>query len=411
MTPPSRNSVRIWLWGFLLVSWTATIIPSFRSFGDWVGSFGLVTILGSPLLLLNVRSQYHKYHPDTNSGGYCKAFVFVLALLAIHGMILGNSARQIVLDAIPFLVLITGFRASRSEAIWEDMRLPVAVLTSGSIVCAIALTDPAVLQDRSILNEQIGSHFESALILAPLLALVAASDPRSRWWAPFIVITAGCLATYLYFGRRGASTIVAIELVLGAIVIPTVLGGRVGLKRMILCTMGAVLALVMLFPFDVLRARFAGTDGVISTITTENARLSELQQIAASVWPHEILLGRGLGGVFELEWLSRTDGESFDLIRANSHSGVGLMMLKGGIVLLVLYLWPLAVVSIRGLRRSAVGSISRGAGLAACVLLPFQLIDGGITYSTPWTAFSIGMIMGRMRGDAMQGRVTGKGTS
>ncbi|MBI5425350.1 MAG: hypothetical protein HZA32_14825 [Opitutae bacterium] len=405
-TPPPTPRLARWsLQVFLVVGWLVMIsrfisVQVSDSLGSSVGLLGLFIYP----LCLGAAVYFYEKSPGPSpriSWAYLWALTGYLGFLILYAVVLGNPVRLIAFDCFTYWTVLGAFILGRRDSVWRDIRLTVTILSGLSVLLAIRFTDSMVLTDRSILNEQSGSQFEAALTLAPLLALVAATtEVRNRWYVPLLVITAGCLFVYLYFGRRGISVRCALELFAAAAVLPAMLRQQ---RRIVLAVVGFILfaaAIVLYFPFDVLIERFQGRYGVATTVLSENERWAEVRDLAEELEGTEWLVGRGMGGVFlanQIQSLSvdRLTGDEFG--RTSTHAGAALPFLKGGVILFVLYFLPLVRVIARLRNWRRLDPITLAAAVSGLALVAFQSIEGTITYSTPWVSFGIGLIMARVQ--------------
>lgn len=401
--PATPRWAKFWLNAFLVIGWLVTVS---RFIGTQISESlgargGLLGLLIYPVCLGLAVYCYERI-PGPKAPlhrNYLCFFVVLLALLALYGFRLGNAPRIIAFDLISYVTVLGAFILGRHDAVWRDARPVITVLSGLSVILAIIYTDSAVLTDRSILNDQSGSQFETALALAPLFAIfTAASERRDRWYLPLLLITGGCLLVYLYFGRRGISVRCALELLTAAVILPSMLRRH---GRVTLVVSGFALfigAIVAYFPFAVLIERFQGQYGVTSTVLLENERWAEVRDMASELSGVEWVFGRGMGGSFltnQVQSLAMDTLVGDEFGRTSTHAGAALPILKGGLILLVVFFLPLVRVVGRLPRWRQLDPITLAAASAGLLLLCFQLIEGTITYSTPWAGFGIGLIMSR----------------
>ena len=330
--------------------------------------------------------------------GYVYLFLISIVLLVIRGLFIANAPRVVGFDLMTFGTIFGVFVLGRREEVWDDVQPIIMALTGVSIVMALAYTDRHVLVERGILNEEIGSQFETGLILAPLFCIATFFDRKVWRYYIFLLLSAGCFFVYLYFGRRGISVRCAAELLIATVVLPVLAGS---LRRAFVAGALAVclgIALVAYFPFDTLIGRFQGTYGVLSTVTIENERWEEARILFEEFRAMEFLFGRGVGGAFAVNQSGWLILDRIDEIRSGRyvvHAGALYPFLKGGATFCLVYFLPIFVVFSRVLRWRQLDSITVGTLAAGVVFLGFQLVEGAPTYMAPWVSFGIGMIMSR----------------
>ena len=390
------------LQAFIIVTWLSTVgqaLPHFLP--DSIARLvNLACLAVSPLLILGTIVLLRAYRDwrSRASFDHIAVFVVLLAVLACYGLARGNAGRVVAFDVLAYLPVVGGLLLGRFDRIWKYIVTPVCLLTAVSLFFALRLTDARVLSDRSVLNLQVGSFFESGLTLAPLLAMVAATERRYRSYVPLLFLSICVFFVYLYFGRRGISIRAALEIIVAALIVPLLVGLRNRFFLNLALLVFFVLALLAYFPFDTLVERYLGRYGIVDTITADNARWFEASILWNELsWP-EIIFGRGLGGVFMVD---RIEAFSLDTIEGNSfgkmgtHLGAAFPILKGGIVLLIVYFIPCfrllsGLPGWRGLDR-----ITLACAAAASIWFAFQFIEGSIGYATPWVGFGIGLMLSR----------------
>lgn len=397
-----RGRARASLALFLATGWLAAASMALAVFaGDDFGrQVNMLTVGAYPILLLATLYFYGRSggQPARPWLGYAIVFVLVWICLCVYGLVIDNSSRVIILDTLTFGTVLGSFWLGRRDEVWDDAKAPVMVLTALSILLAVWNTDSQVLTDRGILNEQAGSGFETGLILAPLFCLASVADRKVWRYYVLVLLSIGCLFTYLYFGRRGITTRCALEIFCATALLPAFLGMQ---RRTLTAT--AVLGvfavgLWLYFPFDTLVRRFQGDYGIIDTLTIDNERLRESSLLIEEFSQWEVLVGRGVGGAFLVNAPRSFVLDKIDATRSGRvvlHAGAWLPFLKGGLLLQILYFLPLLALFFAAPRWRRLDPITKAALVGGLILFLFQFTEGSPTYSTPWVAFGIGLVMGR----------------
>lgn len=397
---------------FLVIGWfvaSSKFIALFAGerLGGMIGLYGLLVYPGflAAAVFFYERSRHRGVRLWTR---YLTLLLVCVLALAIYGAMRGNATRVMVFDVIGVATVFGAFVLGRRDEVWEDARTVIVVLTGVSVVTAILYTDSLILTNRSIINEQAGSHFEASLVLAPIFCIAAVFDRRVWRYFLLLALTMGCLFVHIYLGRRGISLWCAFELLIAAFVLPFLLGKQ----RRTLVTGGLIagfaMALVFYFPFGTLINRYLGSYGIVVTVITENERWNEMRMMIDEFSPVELVIGRGIGGAFlvnNAEEIFASDiisGE--DVGRIVTHAGAGLPVLKGGLVFWAVYFFPVLILLTGVFRWRQLDPLTLAALGAASVMFPFQFVDGAPTYSTPWLAFGIGLVMSRAQ-NAMPDRL------
>lgn len=401
--PPSQKGLGYWfLLAFLGVAWVCTIGQALPNFipGSLVRMISLGCLALYPILMLAAIWQLraHKNWLSRSWFDYVMLFTVGTVALGFYGLLRGNAPRVTVFDFLAYLPVIGGLLLGRLDRVWSWLMPPVLLLTAVSVVMAVRLTDAQILTDRSILNNQVGSFFEGALTLAPLLAIVAASERRNRWYFPLLLASLGAVFVYLYFGRRGISVRAGVEVLCAAVIVPMIVGTTDRALRNVAILVGFVFVLLAYFPFDVLISRYLGRYGLMDTLTTDNARWSETLLLWQELNWWELIVGRGFGGVFLVD---RIESYTLDEIGSGSfgkigtHLGLALPFLKGGVVFAVVYFLP--GLKLAGALRffRNLDPITMGCAVAVPIWLATQTIEGALSYSTPWVGFGVGLLLSR----------------
>ena len=330
--------------------------------------------------------------------GYVRLFLVCIVLLVISGVMIGNAPRVMGFDMMALGTVFGVFVLGRRDEVWEDVRPIVMVLSGVSIGSAIVFMDGHVLVDRGILNDEIGSHFETGLVLAPLFCITAFFDRKVWRYYVFMALSAGCFFVYIYFGRRGVSTRCAAELLIATILLPLLVGRfrRAFVGSMLV--VGVAIALVSYFPFYTIVDRFLGSSGLLSTVTTENGRWEEGRIMFDEFVPAELLMGRGIGGAFAINQSGWLVADKIDETRSGRfvvHAGAFYPFLKGGMLFWFVYFLPIFTLFVGAFRWRQLDPITIGTLGASIVFFGFQFVEGAPTYMAPWVSCGIGMIMSR----------------
>jgi len=286
------------------------------------------------------------------------------------------------------------FALGRYDQFWVALRSPAIVISTVSALCAIAFTDPAIIENRGIINTQIGSHFESSLVLAPLLAFGFVCDAKPFRITLFIVVCFLCEFVYIYFGRRGVSVECALQ-ILVLIFLSSFVTRRQLIPSLLLILF--IVGLAKYYSFEPLTSRFQSSSSVMETITVDNERIIELTDMISQFNTPEIIYGRGFGGSY-IGTLGIEDLITGDVYgRIVCHSSVANAILKGGCLLCLTMTYPLWLLFYRSIFQHKRESISYGIGFASIIFFIFSLSGGGITYSTPFQTLAVGLILSRIQ--------------
>ena len=410
--PPTQKGLGYWfLLAFLAVAWVSTVsqaVPHFipSSLGRLV-NLGVLALYPVLLVATVWLLEAHKHWLSHSSVDYMVFLVVVLSMLISYGLIRGNSPRVVMFDILSYVPVVAGLLLGRLDRVWQWIMPPVMLLTTVAIVAAVSFTDAQVLTDRTILNDQVGSYFEGALTLAPLLAIVAASERRNRWYFPLLLVSLGVLFIYLYFGRRGISVRAGMDVLCAAVIVPMIVGSTQRVYRSIALIGGGVVVLLLYFPFYTLLERYLGRYGLVDTLTIGNERWFESVLLWRELSWSELIVGRGFGGAFLVD---QNDVFSVDEIsggrfgKIGTHLGLALPVLKGGFVFALIYFLPSLKLA-GGLRTMRnLDPITLSCAVAVPFWLASQLNEGALSYSTPWVGFGIGLLFSRAERVGLQRR-------
>jgi hypothetical protein len=344
---------------------------------------------------------------------YLKILFFAVIILFIYGLLRGNYYRIIAFDVIVFFTLLSSIIIGSCDKAWKDLVPVVLLLSATSIFMAIYNCDTKILQDRTILNLQPGSYFETSLYLIPIIFFFSALKNNHYLWILSGLLTIGTHFVYMYFGRRGTSVECFIYLIFGFIIIPYILKNK---RRFVLglCVIAiSVLAYIKWFPFEVLMARYQGCelaaapaasaasvfDKIYTTLVSGNQRWREIDYLFLESNFKDILLGRGLGGVFLLNKNTEFGFDSIDserFGRITTHAFVGMIILKGGLILFPILLVPILISIYKSFYSPEECPEVKLTVFLGIFFLFFASMQNGPTYSTPWVTFAIGIIISQI---------------
>jgi hypothetical protein len=394
---------------FLVLGW---VVSSNRALPDILSTSATALvniagiILGPVALYFAFKSRPDRHRPlSLRMKNYLWFGLFLVIALLVYGLIAGNANRAIVLDILALAPLLGGLLLGTDDEVWSLITPPVWILTMLAIGLGVTLTDSRILQDRSIINHETGTAFETLLTVLPVVAAMHASRKRTNWYFPMAFACFGILFVYLYFGRRGITLRATLEIVVVCVVAPLLARTNTRVVVSALAVMVFATGLLLYFPFDLLIDRYRGDSGVVSTVTDQNERWYEAGLLLDELNAAELFVGRGLGGAFSV---GVDNGFYQDIIQGDrtgkvgTHAGAFWPVLKGGVCFALFYFVPclflfLGLASIRQL-----DPITRGAVLIAPIWFAFQFLDGSISYSQPWMGFGTGLLLSRF--DRIGGR-------
>lgn len=394
---------------FFLTAWLASIAPFIgmtisAPLGDVVGLYGLLIY---PVLLLVSLGFLEAGRTDRyRDQGYTLLLGATILFLAAYGIVRGNASRNVVFDTIAFSTVFGGYVLGRRDSIWRGIRPMIAILLAISVTCAFVFTSPVVLIDRSILVTQPGSFFEALLVLAPLFGIVAAFERKRGWFYVFLALSIGSFMVYLYFGRRGITIRAGLEIFTILFIIPAILKQFKSIVRSTIVAVGLVTALLLYFPFATLVARYVGEVGFTETVTKRNERWIEAGELVSQMSAAELLVGRGMGGTYSVS--ANLVEPIFDEVeegvfgRSSAHANAANIFLKGGLAFVLLCYIPILKLLLKVRMRPAGDYITLAVALSALIALPFQSLEGTITWGSPWVGFAFGLLMSRSHNVASQ---------
>jgi hypothetical protein len=387
---------------FLVAGWIVSsvkVLPEVLP-AALVATVNIGCVLLCPVaLFLAVRSIFRgDFRLTPMMKGYIQIFFICVFCLTLYGIVSGNVFRILVFDLLALAPVAAGILLGSRDEVWDYITPVALTLTGIAIVLSIIYTDSRILEDRSIINQETGTAFESVLTLIPVLAAAKAGEKRTRWSFPLMFACMGILFVYLYFGRRGVSLRASLEVMAVAFVAPAV--GRMRSRAIINGVLVAFfgVGLLLYFPFELLLDRYQGNNGVVATVTTDNERWFEGSILWDDLSPVEVIVGRGIGGVFAVDvdngyFLDVLDGERVG--KFGTHMGALWPLLKGGLIFAFLYFVPSLYLMTGIFSLQRMDPITRGTVIVAPIWFAFQFIDGSISYSTPWMAFGTGMLLSR----------------
>ncbi len=387
------------LLAFVLLGYLCTIAPATRNLVGAGGAalLGLGSLLLYPVALIGALWAYETRGPAAPPISFPLVGTWAASLigLTVYGVLNGSPMRLVVFDLINLSVVLLGFILGRRDEVWREIRWPVGLLSLVSAVCCFALTDTAILTNRSLLNEQTGSIFEPTLAIVTLFAMVASADRKPLYYYVTLTASMGALLVYLYYARRGISVRCLSEILLAAILLPLLNGDRKRAWLGIATVPVIVVAILLVFPLDTLIGRFRGEFGLMDTLTTRNERLYEARLMFQEFSFFDTVFGRGMGGSFLQSTIAAeefvTEEHGSYSGKYMTHGGAYYPVLKGGLLFALLYYLPTALLWLRPVR----DPITRAAAWGALPWFAFQFIEGAPTHTTPWIGFGIGLILSR----------------
>ncbi len=356
-------------------------------------------IFGPVALYFAFRSRPDRHRPlSPRMKNYLWFGLFLVIALLVYGLIAGNANRAIVLDILALAPFLGGLLLGTDDEIWSLITPAVWILTMLAIVLGVTLTDARILQDRSIINHETGTAFETLLTVLPVVAVVHACQRRTNWYYAMALGCLGIQFVYLYFGRRGITLRAALEILVVFVVAPLL--ARTGTRVVVsaLAVMVFATGLLLYFPFDLLLDRYQGDSGVVSTVTDQNERWYEVELLLGELNAAELFVGRGMGGAFSV---GADNGYYQDIIEGDrtgkigTHAGAFWPVLKGGVCFALFYFVPCLFLFLGLASFRQLDPITRGAVLIAPIWFVFQFIDGSISYSQPWMGFGTGLLLSR----------------
>ena len=282
-----------------------------------------------------------------------------------------------------------GIGAAILVAIYADT--PNIEVTSDSINY-----DPSALLSSRRVNS-LGFMLNALLDVAPLVAVTYYRHAKLRWVGVLGLVLG--MMSYIYtiiiFQFRGAVFSFAVLIMMNMLI--SARRRQVAqMLRIAIVTVGligAVLYVSRWEEFSQLQERFRGTDTKEASEGIMSSRLWEARALVRDLGTQEYFTGRGLGGtynafeVFEIESSARWP---------TVHFGILVFMLKGGILLLAIYILLMVRSATSALRHTFLGyeaepiAVYLPVVLAGSFLLPFPLtMDNLFTWIPIAACFSI----------------------
>lgn len=387
---------------FFLPAW---IVSSNRAVIDLLTpAFGLLVILigtvVAPIALFfafRARPGRHT-HLSLRMKNYLRCGLVLVVALVAYGYMAGNTYQIIAKDLFALAPILGGLVLGTDDEVWDLLTPGVWTLTALAIILCLTLTDSGIVYNRSIINEETGTAFETHLTVLPILAAVHACRRRSNWYFPMAFGCLGILFIYLFLGRRGVTLRAALEVVVVCVVAPLLARTSHRLIVSCLAVMLFMIGLLLYFPFDTLLERYRGRAGVITTVTVENERFEEGSILWDDLNAAEIVFGRGIGGAYSID---TNHGYAMDILdgdqtgKTGTHAGAFWPLLKGGLFFVIFYFVP-CMFLFRGLAFfRQLDPITQGTVLVAPVWFAFQFVDGSMSHSQPWMGFGTGLLLSR----------------
>jgi len=362
LTPQSRKSQRVrWLrqpLSFRLL-YVATLIVYFNFLRDafgilWSPNLRLIAIVVGPAVMcLAAVVAVLEGQPAMLRPAYrwwLTLLTLTLVCLVISGaVVFENELRQIVLDSLLFPSVFAGILVGCRRENWVSFdRLLMVLLVVSVVVCALGMVD--VVSAAEVLTRPDRAEF-------------IGTGAHSIWGMPNVYSFWGQLSIWPYFvltardrSRAGRVTAYAATVLFFALAViyqkrqPLVeLGvflGVTGLKVYSgrLRVLGSLLALALLVWSMVgissaaepgvfwarLRGRFSG--GLMATLRENNRLNYDPVLVLTQFSTTEFVVGRGLGGTV------RDVANNYpDELTHSLHNGMALMVLKGGVILLLVW--------------------------------------------------------------------------
>jgi hypothetical protein len=334
-------------------------------------------------------------------------FVFIAALLVMFliGVIRSNPYRVIILDLVPYVVVLSGFILGRRDEVLEGILSPVLFISYVALFVGFLFMDPDVIYDHSRLTLSFGYQMSSQLSLLPLIALIAVVREKKFYYVASIIGLLASTLLYLYFAKRvpfARSLIYFVLVVIAGLIKQSWRNNSIYISAL---SMAIILYMFSVFmPLQdmvkQLESRYGGDTGVIESVTSENPRFDEamilLQEISWTDW----FFGRGLGGYLtspDLMYIVQDVIDEDTIGRLHVHVGNLVPLLKGGVFFTLIYFFPLILMLISWRKILPRMDLSSCCLVWGFVYLAFQFIEGPPTYSNLGEALALGMSGGRIQ--------------
>jgi len=397
-------------------------------------TYGSVALL--PFAILFYRNQASRNEGlEASARHWSKLIMFLSAVAFIFGLSRGYDLRQAIQDYAPYLVILAFAHLGAQPKFWQDFyKVLPYIVVAAVMVNSFGFRNYSegftIDAQQRVARETLAYTTQSTLDLWPVLLFLS----FGRGLLP-TSIAAGAAAFALLqqvlFQKRLGSVLVMVYIFIGLVILPRI--GRSAWRswrssqaraiRVVFTTVSLVaiataLALrpqVVLDQFQGLIDRFQGRglhqqasgSGLLNTLTVDNERFDVARELFADFEPLEYLIGRGMGGHFEIDvQLSESDTHLQEQIAASFLGDVGVFgrrsleigilmpFLKGGSILAAAYIWGQYLV----LRRRKVCFADQTS--TACWLLllleNLQLLQGGgFIMSAVFKLVIIGACFGR----------------
>lgn len=336
---------------------------------------------------------------------YVLVFMAALLIMFFMGVIRSNPYRVIILDLVPYAVVLSGFILGRRDEVWESILFPVLFVSYIALFVGFVFMDPDVVYDHSRLTLSFGYQMSNQLSLLPLVALIAVVREKKFY---YVASTIGLLASallYLYFAKRAPfarSLIYFVLVVIAGLIKQSWRNNSIYISALSMAVILYVFSVFMPLQDMVrqLENRYVGDTGVIESVISENPRLDEamilLQEISWTEW----FFGKGLGGYLinpDLMYIVQDVINEDTIGRLYVHVGNLVPLLKGGVFFTVVYFFPLILMLINWRKILPRMDISSCCLVWCFVYFTFQFIEGPPTYSNLGDALALGMSGGRIQ--------------
>lgn len=344
-------------------------------------------------------------------------FVVLITLLAIMGVFYGNLRHNVILEIGLFTIVACFLYLGQYDQVWSDIEAPLTLISAaGLILIGISLSRPGVTLDDSgvIVNEvefvgrfgvgRLGYDLKPLMGLVPLAFALAYMRKRSDWLR--LLGVGGIILAFafeLYFQKR--STTVVLAMYCGwTMLLAALFFRQISIGAVVMIVIGLV-AVFSLVGREIITG-WVGRYGQENLVT--NSRFYEAKSMLDGFNGVDVMIGRGLGGWYDppLGWKAGLMDvtESGHVARKSLHVGLFYPMLKGGLLLMVVYYGFFVRAFLPKGRRWYQDRFN----LAALSVLPvywlYQGIGGPPSITTLHQAIIVGLCCGRfaIRGGAPQ---------
>lgn len=334
-------------------------------------------------------------------------FLLYILFISIYGALNGNLVNLIFIDFWVYFIIIPAMVLGSNPLVWRKLYKPLVILYY--IFFFIVYLGKDFLRLHYLEGGYSMDSFDSRLAVKTLAYELS---PVLEFWPIIFTLSffvkkdklfkiLGFLSLFfflglqVYFLKRAPSARAVAQLLLVVALYYKIKPSSFQIKRIVtvaILVISGYFIFSSLLPIDNLTKRFDEED---------NSRQNEAQIMLSQLNPHEMIIGRGLGGYF---YISDNDGTGIipvndlkHLGKAALHIGFFFIILKGGILYIALIVWLIFPMFTKWQNKLWLSNpYNFAATVSLLTYLAFRFIEGGYTTGAIFQAFLFGFCIGRV---------------